>query len=178
MVCANLVRLGYWGTIVLIERGPRPARGVAYDPPSERLLLNVPAANMGAWADDPSEFHRWLVGRGREVGPGAFVSRAWYGEYLEQKLREAVDASRGRLSVVRGEAAWYSKDAGSQRVVLVDGREIVSSRLVLALGISAPGRSLVCVFRTALVGGTPIRGRERRTRRAATPSVCWSLARG
>ena len=50
MVCANLVRLGYRGTIVLVERGPRVARGVAYDPPNERLLLNVPAANMGAWA--------------------------------------------------------------------------------------------------------------------------------
>lgn len=139
MVCANLVRLGYRGTILLVERGPRAARGVAYDPPSERLLLNVPAANMGAWADDPSEFHRWLIGRGREVAPGAFVSRAWYGEYLEQKLREAVDASDGRLSVVRGEAASYSRDGDLHRVVLGDGREVVSSRLVLALGNLRPG---------------------------------------
>ncbi len=139
MVCANLVRLGYSGTIVLIERGRRPARGVAYDPPSERLLLNVPAANMGAWADDPSEFHRWLIGRGREVAPGTFVSRAWYGEYLEQKLREAVDASRERLSVVHGEAVEYSNDDGSHRVVLDDGREVVSPRLVLALGNLRPG---------------------------------------
>lgn len=139
MVCANLVRLGYRGTIVLVERGQRAARGVAYDPPSERLLLNVPAANMGAWADDPSEFHRWLIGRGRGVVPSAFVSRAWYGEYLEQKLREAVDASRGRLSVVHGEAASYSSDAGSHRIVLSDGREIVSARVVLALGNLRPG---------------------------------------
>ena len=139
MVCANLVRLGYRGTILLVERGPRAARGVAYDPPSERLLLNVPAANMGAWADDPSEFYRWLIGRGRQVAPGAFVSRAWYGEYLEQKLREAVDASDGRLSVVRGEATSYSRDGDSHRVMLGDGREIASSRLVLALGNLRPG---------------------------------------
>ncbi|NUQ53688.1 MAG: FAD/NAD(P)-binding protein [Phycisphaerales bacterium] len=139
MVCANLIRLGYCGTIVLVERGPRVARGVAYDPPNERLLLNVPVANMGAWADDPSEFHRWLIGRGREVAPGAFVSRAWYGEYLEQKLTEAVESSRGRLSIVRGEAVAYSRESDLHRVALKDGREITSRRLVLALGNLRPG---------------------------------------
>jgi uncharacterized NAD(P)/FAD-binding protein YdhS len=139
MVGAGLVRAGFGGRIALIERAERPGLGVAYNPPSERLLLNVPARNMGGWADDPVDFHKWLGSRGRVVDPGAFVSRQWYGEYLRDRLAEAQERSSGRLSVIAGEAVRAERRGNRWSVGLDDGSTLIAERLVLALGNLRPG---------------------------------------
>ena len=139
MVSANLVRLGFLGTITLLERAATPGMGVAYNVPSDRLLLNVPARNMGAWADDPADFHRWLVERGNSVDPAAFVPRKWYGEYLRQRLQEAVQSSAGRLRIISDEAVGGERVDGKWRISLLGGDSVTSDRLVLAMGNLRPG---------------------------------------
>jgi len=139
MVAAGLVRAGFNGSIALIERSEKPGLGVAYNPPSERLLLNVPAKNMGGWADDPTDFHKWLAANGRAVDPGAFVPRLWYGEYLSQRLSEAQQLSQGRLRIMASEATSAARRGEHWSVELANGSTLKVSRLVLALGNLRPG---------------------------------------
>ncbi len=143
MVAAGLVRAGYRGHVTLLERRERAGQGVAYSPDTERLLLNVPARNMGAWADAPGDFHAWLTDAARPtprvVDPGAFVPRAWYGEYLRARLTEAVNSSDGCLRVHRGEAIACERADGIWRIAMEDGSEIRSRDIVLAVGNLRPG---------------------------------------
>lgn len=142
MICANLVRAGYQGSIALLERSQRAGTGIAYDPPTERLVLNIPVRNMGAWADDPADFYNWLLASGRApqtLDPASFVSRRWYGDYLEQRLLEALAAARGRVRLLRGDAIGAEHRDGRYRIHLADGPTLSASRLVLAIGNLRPG---------------------------------------
>ena len=70
MVAAGLRRAGFAGRIAIVEKeDARVGRGVAYSPPNSKLLLNVPARNMGAWADNPGDFLTWLNARGESPAP-------------------------------------------------------------------------------------------------------------
>src|SRR6187431_2729639 len=88
---ANLARLPWprGVRIVLIERGPRFARGAAYSTEHPLHLLNVPAGRMGAFAEDEGHFLAWLKRSDPAAKGDAFVPRAKYGEYLEWLLEEA-----------------------------------------------------------------------------------------
>src|ERR1700692_4308524 len=46
--------------VTLIERNPAIGRGIAYGTADPGHLLNVRAANMSAFADDPDHFLQWL----------------------------------------------------------------------------------------------------------------------
>lgn len=78
-------------------RGPEPVgRGFlpAYGGNSLVHRLNVPVERMGLDAEAPVDFFDWLRSEhpGREVAPGQFVSRCWFGEYLAARAQE-VDAA-------------------------------------------------------------------------------------
>src|SRR5690348_18472789 len=56
--------------VAVLDAGARAARGLAYGTPYGAHLLNVPAARMSAFAQDPDHFKRWLEARGvAEAGP-------------------------------------------------------------------------------------------------------------
>jgi len=139
MVAVHLVRMGVRDRVVLIDRGARPARGVAYGTPTDIHLLNVPAARMSALADEPGHFLQWASARsGRDVAPDAFLPRRLYGEYLGDLLAEA--ERRGPLRVVRGQATDAEPvGGGSWRIHVAQGEPIEAGRVVLALGNFAPG---------------------------------------
>lgn len=139
MTCANLIRLGYPGRLTLIERTSRPARGVAYDPPSELLLLNVPASRMGAWPDKPADFHTWLASHGKSVDPAAYVPRRWYGDYLADLHSTLTREAAGRFETTTGDAVNASHAGGRWSVKLDSGASYDGDHLVLALGNLRPG---------------------------------------
>jgi len=139
MVAANLVRQGFPGRIALVERTGTPGPGVAYATPSELLLLNVPAKNMGAWADDPGDFVSWLGTTKRQFDPSAFLPRHWYGEYLRARLAEGVAKANGRLRLVHGSAESAARSAWGWDIGLSDGQRISAGSLVLAMGNLRPG---------------------------------------
>lgn len=141
-LAAHLARLPWPNgvRVVLIERGPTPARGVAYSTPSRHHLLNVPAGRMGAFAADEGHFLRWLRALEPTVSGDAFVPRARYGEYLESILRELVAGSapdvRGdiRVEIRHDEVRDMEPVGGRVRVHLASHELIEADRAVLATG--------------------------------------------
>jgi uncharacterized NAD(P)/FAD-binding protein YdhS len=115
--------------IFLVERGPWLGRGIAYGVESQVFRLNVPAAKMSLDPDDPGDFVRWA---GVEDTPNAFLSRARYGDYVVDRFGEALRQSKGKLRIVRGDAARVERGG----VVLNDGSLLPAEVVVLATGLA------------------------------------------
>ncbi len=139
-------------SIHLIERHPRQwARGVAYSTSAPVHVLNVRAANMGAFADDPGHFLRWaqqanvLWPGGREITADSFAPRTLYGDYLTAVLKEttAVAGSGIHLNRLIDEVISLRPDGERTEVRCKSGRSLCAQRVVLALGNFPPGDPLL-----------------------------------
>jgi uncharacterized NAD(P)/FAD-binding protein YdhS len=122
-------------TVVVFERQPRSGPGPAYGACGPEHLLNVPAGRMGATADDPSGFVRWLHSVGVNVKTDEFVPRATYGRYLSSIVSDVVEANRSRVALVRDSVESVMPHANGCDVTLGSGRSIRSCAVVLALGL-------------------------------------------
>src|SRR5688572_22219934 len=98
ILAAELARRGV--SSVVVERRGRVARGAAYSTDAPAHLLNVPAHNMSAFADDPDHFLQRFEALGGE--PGGFAERRFYGAYLDGIFEEALET--GLTTAVAGEA--------------------------------------------------------------------------
>lgn len=125
---------------VLIEAGARAARGLAYGTPYGAHLLNVPAAKMSAFPDDPEHFLRWLRGRIADAKPGTFAPRALYGDYLASLLAER--DTYERVQRVGGTAVGLTRAGDDWVVHLHDDRTVTARNVVLALGNLPPADPL------------------------------------
>lgn len=146
LVAVHLLRLAPAGTqITLIERNPPVGRGVAYGTECGEHLLNVPAARMSAFADDPAHFVHWLEGRVGRLGypdtvtANDFLPRHIYGDYIASVFAEAraQAADTVRFTSVAGELVDIEERAEGRpaRLLLADGRTFDVDRVVLALGV-------------------------------------------
>jgi uncharacterized NAD(P)/FAD-binding protein YdhS len=101
LLAINLLRLGQ--RVVLIERDPvKLAKGQAFGTRRPEHLLNVRAANMSAYPDDPGHFVRWM-GFSTADQVNRFVPRLAYGQYLLEELIDALAAGQGRGEIQAGE---------------------------------------------------------------------------
>src|SRR5580658_2477042 len=89
LLALHLLRRCPPGTrITLIERNRQFGLGQAYATGNPGHLLNVPAARMSAFHDQPLDFLRWLEQRpaeeldGTVAAAGAFVPRRLFGAYV------------------------------------------------------------------------------------------------
>src|SRR5580692_5541035 len=73
--------------IVMVDRYGRHGLGQAYSTTHPDHLLNAPADQMSAVADDPKHLIRWADATG--VDSGGFLRRRDYGRYLWQTLTDA-----------------------------------------------------------------------------------------
>jgi uncharacterized NAD(P)/FAD-binding protein YdhS len=146
LVAAQMLREARGPThVILVERLPPAGRGVAYGTECEEHLLNVPAARMSAWPDDPDHFLRWAQARAKRLGMGEiaaedFLPRRVYGHYLADVLEQAQGgaASNATFESVAGEAIDLEEVEEGGRATLTDGRSIAADWVVLALG-NLPG---------------------------------------
>lgn len=122
---------------VLIERAAEAGRGVAYGAAHPNHVLNVRAANMSAFPDQPDHFVRWLEARGATAAAPLFVPRLIYGEYLREMLATARAAAPARLTVVQGEVIDLIEDGGVA-LRLADGGRVAADAAVLAVGNLPP----------------------------------------
>ena len=125
--------------IVLLDRLGRHGRGTAYSTTDDRHLLNVPAARMSAFPDDPRHFLRWARSVGIEITDDTYAQRRHYGDYLAHTLAEARAAAPNvTVSHVTGTATAVTEPA-KPRVHLSAGGRIDADLVVLATGNRPPG---------------------------------------
>ncbi len=140
LLALHLLRRDEGPDVVLLERTHAVGRGVAYSSRNPNHRLNVPAERMSAFADDPDDFLRWLAASGHEGGPGDFVPRWLFGDYVRQRLGEAIRDAPGRLDILDAEARSITVGTGGGWVQLDCGRRIQAEQIALAMGNRCPQR--------------------------------------
>lgn len=140
-LAAQLLRAGNQSvSVILIERAGCPGRGVAYSTKCEGHLLNVPAWNMSAFAEDPDHFLRWTrLNYDCNVQPGDFLPRRTYGQYVEAILREARENCDASFEWRQEEAVAIVPFGGRAEISLRRGSSVKADKVVLALGNFPPG---------------------------------------
>ncbi|HEV7864624.1 MAG TPA: FAD/NAD(P)-binding protein [Acidimicrobiia bacterium] len=124
--------------IVLVEERARLGRGIAYGTSCDAHLLNVPAAGMSAFPEEPGHFLHWARARHPEAHAGSFLPRRLYGEYLEWCLDEEIAGARRRtpFTAIEGRVTGIATGPGGAGLRLADGETLWASQVVLALGNS------------------------------------------
>ncbi|MCW1383570.1 FAD/NAD(P)-binding protein [Novosphingobium sp. KCTC 2891] len=136
LLAINLVRQGQ--AVVLVERDQAGlAKGLAFGTARPEHLLNVRAANMSAFPDDPAHFLRWM-GFSTNDQAHRFVPRLAYGQYLRSLLLDALGRAGRLLRICTGHAIDVLIGNAVQSVVLADGRHIHGRSVVLAQGNLPP----------------------------------------
>ncbi|GLZ81994.1 pyridine nucleotide-disulfide oxidoreductase [Actinorhabdospora filicis] len=120
---------------------PEPGRGLAYGPAEPWHLLNSPARAMSAYQGDPAHFLEWCQATDPSAGPGDFMSRRTYGEYLAETLGVEETAALGRLTLVRDRAVRVLPHQDGGMVVHTRTGELRADHVVLAVG-QGPARRL------------------------------------
>jgi uncharacterized NAD(P)/FAD-binding protein YdhS len=115
---------------LVVEGGGRAGRGTAFSTPEQVHLLNVPAARMSAWADQPDHFAEAVAGEGHR--PGDFVPRGRFGAYLRGQLDGA------GVETSEQEAVAAQQDGEGWLVTMADGSQVRARALVLAQGNQPP----------------------------------------
>ena len=140
-VLAARARMPAWR--LLWCRGPEAvARDVlpAFGGNSLVHRLNVPVERMGLDAEAPIDFFEWLqhAHPARDVRPGQFVPRRWFGEYLAARV-EGVDApSRfGSVRALRKDGDLWRIGMGAGALDEPGGPSPTAHRVALCLGMPA-----------------------------------------
>ncbi|MBL7498930.1 FAD/NAD(P)-binding protein [Frankia sp. CN7] len=125
-------------TILLVEPDDL-GEGLAYRTRDPRHRLNVPAAKMSAFDDDPQHFLRWLRRHVAVDFPfSGFAPRQFYADYLRHTLEETLRAAtRVRCEQVRARATGVRRHGSRLRLTLDDGTSHPVDAVVLAIGHGA-----------------------------------------
>ena len=138
--------------VLLCERSPDFARGVAYAAGDDHLL-NVRAANMSALSDEPLHFQEWLkrhfnddplLDGLHQTEAGLFASRRLYGQYLRSILDYALRETAGhaQLRLLPDDVLdVVSADNGSYELICAGGQHLAVAGVVLAVGNLPPDES-------------------------------------
>ncbi|MFI4920986.1 MAG: FAD/NAD(P)-binding protein, partial [Gammaproteobacteria bacterium] len=127
--------------LVLINRHPNLARGVAYGTQSPSHLLNVPAGRMGLFPDREEDFLEFVQQFDNSVSAGSFVPRSLYGRYLGARLKQAAEQSANmRMEAFTGEVTGLTPAADGSSAVLhfAEGQSLSADQIVLAVGNYPP----------------------------------------
>jgi uncharacterized NAD(P)/FAD-binding protein YdhS len=131
-------------TILLVEPD-EVAEGLAYRTRDPRHRLNVPAAKMSAFDDDPEHFLRWLRRHVAVDFPASgYAPRQFYADYLRHTLAAALRAAPDvRFERVRARATDVRRHGPRLRLTLDDGTSHPADAVVLALGHGTASTSWV-----------------------------------
>lgn len=128
--------------IVVIDPAPRMAAGVAFGTPDERHLLNVPAAGMSAYPEDPGHFVQWRRRTAPDLAdPYEFAPRRDFSRYLHEQLADAVSGGFGHATLrhVERTATAVAHAEGRNAIQLDNGASIDADALVVATGLPVTG---------------------------------------
>ena len=136
-VLANLVREAPGPvSIAVISRDPPETFGPAYSTPRPEHLLNIRAEGMGLFAGHPCGFFEWAREKNSAAGPGNYLPRRLYAEYLRSILRDTRELAVKKnitLRFLRAEIEDIEQAEGSLRIA----PDVATARnVVLAIGNS------------------------------------------
>ncbi|RWQ16126.1 FAD/NAD(P)-binding protein, partial [Mesorhizobium sp.] len=137
LMAAHLLRSGNAGLeVTIVEKRASLGRGLAYSTDLPEHVLNVRAANMSAFADDPDHFARWLKARSIPIDDPTtyFAPRQLYGEYLGELLTEPRQKGGPRLRIVDEECVEVLQRGGYLDLRLSNASSIVAQQCILATG--------------------------------------------
>ncbi|MGN7293941.1 FAD/NAD(P)-binding protein [Rhizobium sp. SAFR-030] len=156
----NLLRLlPASSRIAVVGDDPGFGRGTAYRSEFYQHRLNVPAARMSIYPDQPEDFLDWLAEAGREVGGGDFASRSDFGLYLRDRLAALLRdrANRPRVDFIKSRAIGCIDISPSTTLIrLVDNDELAACHTILCLGVGTaplpvPADAIAASIRTKIV---------------------------
>lgn len=132
--------------IHIVNSEKKIACGVAYDPHTSNLLLNVPNGNMGAFPDKPGHFLQWLMELNnipeseQEQLAVEFSSRKIYGQYLSQLWRDELDKQgyNKRIWVYNDKAVDIIEKDNQLQIITTKYPEITADIVILATGNDQP----------------------------------------
>ena len=138
---------GLAASLTVIEPRAVLGAGLAYSTPDPEHRVNVAAARMSPFAEEPEHFARWLQEQGTPQadpasvmpGVGLFPRRAEFGRYVDALLRDAAaGAPEVRFRHVQDRATSAVPEEGGFRVALAAGSSLRADVLVLAAGHPPP----------------------------------------
>ena len=142
--------------IILIEKQSRLGRGIAYGTDDDSHLLNVPAGQMSAFAEDPQHFLRFANEADATISGSDFVPRKLYGHYLESLLDAAVHSASNSIEFVRlvdcATDIQPTRD-GCVEIVVASGNVIAADKVIIASGNLASRNPFGSHFSNKLYAG-------------------------
>ncbi len=134
--------------VTLIEKRREVGRGIAYFTANPDHLLNVRAANMSAFPDQPDHFWRWLCARTDDGpvnwqpcgDPFCFVPRRIYGDYIASLITPLLsDGKRpGGLRIIQDECVSIDEERSGVAITTANGLLVHGDVAVLATGHETP----------------------------------------
>jgi uncharacterized NAD(P)/FAD-binding protein YdhS len=127
--------------VLLVEDRARAGRGIAYGACEAQHLLNVPVSRMelglepgfGAWLRTRPDLLQDALIESNGHLENAFVPRRLFGDYMEQRISDALlSADRRRVRGVHGRAARIDEEP--RQIILTDGGTFPVDAVVLATG--------------------------------------------
>jgi uncharacterized NAD(P)/FAD-binding protein YdhS len=133
--------------ITLIHSGSPFGKGIAYNPNSDKSLLNVPCEKMSCFYNQPNHFLDWTCNQdGYELHKPEFIAklflpRALYGKYLLETWTEEIAKlpKNITLRIIEAFATDINEYEKGYAITLSSGVVINTKYLVLATGNEKPG---------------------------------------
>lgn len=138
--------------LILINKGDNMSKGIAYQPYSKSLLLNVTTAKMSAFPHEPNHFLDWVLDQGeysnieRELLANSFLSRALYGEYLAslwEKAKKIAVEKKIQVQEIIDSAHDLNTIDDKCLVYLENQKAIEVDDCILATGNLLPGNPVI-----------------------------------
>jgi len=127
--------------VAIVEQRSELGAGIAYSTKDPDHLLNVRAANMSAFVDQPEHFVQWLRDRASPAVDAtlealSFAPRRLYRDYLESLL--VPHLAKGRLKIVKARAVSISERSTECIVHFEDGAQLSAEQVAVATGNEGP----------------------------------------
>ena len=133
--------------IILINKQETFNKGFAYNPYSDKQLLNVIAIKMSAFAEHPEHFLDWVMhqnefkNRDRTLIANSFLSRKLYGDYLVDVWNKNYPFAEGKgikITILNQFVVDIEIEATSVSLFLDNGETILVDQCVIATGNQVP----------------------------------------
>jgi len=139
-------------SICIIEPAGKLFKGAAYNSYSDKHLLNVAAAKMSGFADQPEHFLNWVMAqdayktKDRELTSNSFLPRNIYGNYLSSIWEDALQlaATKGiEINWLQNRVTKLNYSSSSITLQLDNNTNVTCEKCVLATGNMLPRNPLI-----------------------------------